>query len=102
VKPYAEAHNHLILGEVLEDTPTWVRIRGRTFHWGRSVEHERQVRVGALAVRIVPWSRVEIVNELPASFEVASAKLASDGKGTIALKHDKFACVIVSKDTRNN
>ena len=95
VKPYPEAHNHLIIGEVLQETATWVRIKGRTYHFGRSVDQLRHVRVGRHEVRIVPWTRIEIVNELPASFDVARAKLVTDGKGTVALKHDRFASPIV-------
>jgi hypothetical protein len=102
VKPYAEAHNHLIIGEVLEETPMYVRVEGRTFHYGRSAEQARQVRVGDYAVRILPWARVEIVNELPGSFEVGRAKLACDGKGAIALQHGDYACIIVSRDARGN
>jgi hypothetical protein len=102
VKPYAEAHNHLLIGEVLENTPTYIRVKGRTFHYGRAVEQPRQVRAGNYAVRIIPWARVEIVNVLPASFEVDKAKLAADGNGTIALKHGDYACIMISRDARQN
>lgn len=95
VKPYAGAHNHLIIGEVLQDTPTWLRLKGRTYHFGRTVERVSDVRVGSRAVRIIPWNRVEVVNELPASFDCANAKVVGDGKGNIALKDTGYACPIV-------
>lgn len=97
VKPYAGAHNHLIVGEVLHDTPTWLRLKGRTYHFGRTVERVSDIKVGSRAVRIVPWNRIELVNELPASFDYVNAKVVADGKGNISLKDARYACPIVVK-----
>lgn len=97
VKPYAKAHTHLIIGEVLQDTPTWLRIKGRTYHFGRTAERPRDIKVGNNSVRIIPWSRIEIANELPSSFEYAEAKLTSDGKGNVGLKHAGCVVLIISR-----
>ena len=96
VKPYAEAHNHLIIGEVIEESLVWVRIKGRTYHFGRSTQRLQDIKVGPNAVRLVPWNRVEVVNELPGSFDYANARLVADGKGNVALKHGRYVCCILT------
>jgi hypothetical protein len=96
VKPYAEAHNHLVIGELLQETLTWLRIRGRTYHFGRSSQRLQDITVGSNSVRLIPWNRVEIVNELPASFDHAEARLVTDGKGNVALKHGRSVCWILA------
>ena len=95
VKSYPGAHNHLIVGEVLRDTPTWLRLKGRTYHFGRTAERVSNVLVGQRAVRIIPWNRIEVVNELPASFDYASAKVVADGKGNVSLKDAHYACPLI-------
>ena len=97
VKPYAEAHNHVIIGDVLEETPTWIRVRGRTYHFGKTVQRIQDIKVGAKSVRIIPWSRVEVIHELPGSFEWDRGALVADGKGNIALKQGDSVCPIVSE-----
>jgi len=96
VKPYPEAHNHLVVGEVLEETATWLRMKGRTYHFGRVAQRVQDIKVGPHEVRIIPWARIEIVNELPASFDYARAKLSEDGKGNVVLTHDRYGCPIAT------
>jgi hypothetical protein len=98
VKEYPEAHNHLIVGEVVEEGPVWVKLRCRTYHFGRSVERPQDVKVGILSTRIIPWARVEIINELPEDFDYAGAKLVADGKGNVSLVHGRYPCPIVTND----
>ena len=96
VKDYPEAHNHLLIGEVIELTSTFIRAKCRTFHFGTAVTGPKNVQIGATMVRVIPWNRVEIVNELPAAFDFASAKLVRDDDGSIALQDgSKHECTIV-------
>ena len=97
VKPYAEAHNHLIVGDILDETPTWIRLRGRTYHFGRTVQRVQDVKIGPTSVRIIPWHRVEIIHELPGSFDWEQASLLADRKGNIGLKQGDCICPIVSE-----
>jgi hypothetical protein len=54
-----------------------------------------------LANRIVPWSRVEIINVLPGRFDVENAKLAMDDGGSRLLKADGYACpIMVARESR--
>jgi hypothetical protein len=66
VKPYANASNHLFIGEVLDVNDTYIRMNCRTFHFRDSVANgPKDVQMGDIAERIIPWSRVEVINVLP-------------------------------------
>jgi len=96
VKDYPEAHNHLLIGEVLELTSTFIRAKCRTFHFGTAVSGPKNVQIGATMVRVIPWNRVEIVNELSAAFDFARAELVRDAEGGTALQDgSRRECTIV-------
>jgi hypothetical protein len=96
VKNYPEAHNHLLIGRVLQVTASYVRLECRTYHYGRSVNTPKDIRTGDKNIRIVPWNRIEIVNELLPSFNYNEAKLAGDEKANVVLTDGKAKCVIAS------
>ena len=79
IKNYPEAHNHLLVGKVLQITESYIRLHGRSYHYGRVVSKPDDIKIGGLQVRVVPWSRVEIINELPPTYDyVRSALIATD------------------------
>jgi len=79
IKNYPEAHNHLMVGRVLEVTESYIRMHCRTYHYGRVVSKPDDIKIGGLQVRVVPWSRVEIINELPPTYDyIKSALIATD------------------------
>ena len=41
------------------------------------------VKIGSLMVRVVPWSRVEIINELPPSFDYIKSVLIATDEGQV-------------------
>jgi len=94
VKSYPQAQNHLLIGKVLEHTATFVRLRSRTFHFGRMVNSRKDIRVGPLAERIIPWGRIEVVNVLPEDFDYARAELQVDQDGDLVLHHGTHDCPI--------
>ena len=96
VKAYAEAHNHLLIGEVLANDAVRVELNCRSFHFGRLVNSLKDVRTGDLGRRIIPWSQIEIINVLPDDFGFAEAQLAVDQEGSILLKGRAYACPIVT------
>lgn len=66
VKNYAEAHNHVYIGVVVEETPEYLVIECRTFHFRRVNPDERQaVKEGEVCVRVIPWHRIEVIHVLP-------------------------------------
>ena len=64
VESYSEAHNRLLAGQLLESTDYYVRLNCKTYHFARSVNTPKDIRVGDKRARIGPWNRIEIVNEL--------------------------------------
>jgi hypothetical protein len=96
VKLYPEAHTHLLVGRVVARDDASIKLMCRSFHYGRVVGGVRDISVGELAMRIIPWSRVEIINELPASFDFQKAKLEADGRGSVVYSDGQSAQLIAS------
>ena len=80
-KPYPEAGNHVAIGEVLEENARYLRLRCRTYHFGK-YKSERNVKAGEIQVRCFPYERIAVITELPQAlqWEKANFKLNEDGK----------------------
>lgn len=96
VKAYAEAHNHILVGHVVDRNPVFIELHCLSFHFGRSVNSLKDVYKGDYAVRIVPWSRVEVINVLPAAFRTGAARLTRDEDGNIILVDRGHRCPVIS------
>ena len=96
VKNYPEAHNHLFIGQVLGATQYYIRLDCQTYHFGRNINNPKDIRCGARGVRILPWNRIELINELPSSFNYSQANIISNKDGKIALSDGKIDCVLSS------
>ena len=100
VKNYHEAHNHLVIGRVVEVNEVFLKLCGRTYHFRRNILTARDVIVGIEANRVVPWNRVEIVNELPTSFDYKEAVLSMDKDGRVVLNDGNYICPICEKSDK--
>jgi hypothetical protein len=96
VKPYPGAHNHLLVGQVASRDAVCLELMCRSFHYGRVVSVLKDIVVGSIGKRIVPWNRIEIINELPASFDFQNAKLHADQKGGVFFSDGHYFCPIVT------
>jgi len=96
VKNYPGAHNHLFIGEVTELVQSYVRLDCRTYHFGKTINSIKDIRVGSQGTRILPWNRIELINELPSSFDYSGADLISNKGGKIALSDGKIECILSS------
>jgi hypothetical protein len=67
-KQYVEANNHLIVGYLLKYSTEYVKVLGRTFHFGKVLTEKSGISIGEFDNRIVPWNNIEIVNILPNDF----------------------------------
>lgn len=86
VKPYADAHNHLAVGLVLEDTERYIRMLCRTFHYRKTDRNQRNsIQEGGVAVRVIPWMRIEVIHEMDKNTEWKSPAKFND-KGDYTLK----------------
>lgn len=79
-KPYAGATNHVIVGELVEETDRYVRMRCRTFHFGKPVA-TAQVHVGGIKTRLFPWHTIAYVTVLAPDFpwKEAAPELTESG-----------------------
>jgi len=96
IKNYPEAHNHLLVGKVLEITESYVRIHCRTYHFGRIINRPEDVQIGDLMNRVVPWSRIEIINELPPTFDYIRNTLIADKEGEVIFQDGQHSCPVGS------
>jgi len=96
IKNYPEAHNHLLVGKVLEVTDSYVRIHCRTYHFGRVINRPEDIQIGILMNRVVPWSRIEIINELPPTFGYVRSTIVADREGEVIFKDGENKCPVGS------
>jgi hypothetical protein len=94
IKNYPEAHNHVLVGKVLEITDSYVRLHCRTYHFGPVLNSPEDVLVGAVTTRVIPWSRIEIINELPANFDYVKSTVISDKPGQVLFRDKQYMCPI--------
>lgn len=94
IKNYPEAHNHILVGKVVEITDSYVRLHCRTYHFGPVLDSPEDVLVGAVMVRVIPWSRIEIINELPPNFDYVRSVVFSDKPGQVLFKDKQYLCPI--------
>ena len=92
VKYYPEAHNHIIVGKVLEIHDSHVRLQCKTYHFGRNVNDSKDISVGQEMIRIIPWNRIEIINELPSSFNYVNAQIQTDNSNNLFLREGNYKC----------
>jgi hypothetical protein len=83
IKNYPEAQNHLLVGKILQITESYIRLHGRSYHYGRMVNKADDIKIGGLQVRVVPWNRVEIINELPPTYDYIRSILIATDEGQV-------------------
>jgi len=94
IKNYPEAHNHILVGKVLEITDSYVRLHCRTYHFGAVLNGPEDVLIGTVMVRVVPWSRIEIINELPPNYDYIKSTVIADKAGQVLFKDAQYASPI--------
>ncbi|MBA2124302.1 hypothetical protein B9J78_05135 [bacterium Unc6] len=86
-KEYPEAKNHVVIGEILEETEHYLRLRCKVFHYRTSnYKTAKSVDVGKIKIRWIPWNIITVVTELPSDFNWESAKFKVDGNGKLILE----------------
>ena len=94
VKNYPQAHNHLLIGKALAITQTYIRLHCRTYHYGGVINSPKDIQIGDLMIRMVPWNRIEVVNELPEDFDYINNIVAVDKNGVVTFQDKKYNCPI--------
>ena len=102
VKSYPEAHSHLLIGKVVARDTVAVELMCKSFHHGKVANTIKDVSVGSIDKRIIPWNRIEVINELPKSFDFQNAELKEDKKGGIFLSDGHYSCPIVMAHNKHD
>jgi hypothetical protein len=84
-KAYADETTHVIVGEVLEENPVFLRLRCRAFHFKRPTMNTNIV-TSEIKVRLFPWDEISYVTELPESLDWERAAAGLDEKGDVVLQ----------------
>lgn len=102
VKPYPDAHNHIFLGEVIQETSRYVVMKCITFHFGKKVDASinNKVITGMLRIRRIPWYQIEVIHDIKEDFNYSNAKLTVDEENTVVLRDGKYDCIITKRIDR--
>jgi hypothetical protein len=75
---------------------SYVRLDCKTYHFGKTINGIRDIREGTKSKRILPWNRIELINELPSTFDYSKAELITTKEEKIALSDGKINCILSS------
>ncbi len=100
-KAYPDAHSHVIMGKVLEETNRYLVVKGRSFHFKRIVDcMKSQVKAGDSMIRILPWDNIEIIHPLNERTD-CSVDFEFDPKGNLVLK-DKAKTLVATQSANED
>ena len=102
VKDYAGAHNHVLVGQTLDHNDSYLRMYCRSYHFGKGIHSLKDIRQGALMVRIIPWHRIEIINELTRTFNYTDAKVHIAKDGGAVLYDGTYTSVLATPYNKND
>jgi hypothetical protein len=80
-KAYADETGHVVVGEVLEEYPLYLKMRCRVFHFRRPTVNA-SITAGETKVRLFPWTSVAYAAEIAEPLERERATAVLDEKET--------------------
>ena len=83
-KNYASARNHVAIGLAEEVAGEYLLLKCRLFHFGRLVNGRCKFSEEPVALRAVPWTRVEVINVLAEETDWM-AEVTRDESGNLVL-----------------
>lgn len=97
-KTYAEAHTHVLIGKVIEETENYVAVKGRTFHFRRITSQMRsQIYSGETMIRVIPWDNIEIIHWISEKADW-EADIGFDANGNLILKDKAHTVISMRQD----
>jgi hypothetical protein len=84
-KTYSDETNHVVIGEVLEENPLYLKMRCRVLHFKRPTM-KTHVTMSDTKVRIFPWATISYGTEHPDSPDWERATVGLDEKGDVVLE----------------
>ena len=92
--------NYIILGEVLDETSRYIKVEGRTFHFGRLSFGMGGLHQGGQGVRGIPWGSIEVVHDLPEDTDWKAKPIYSDAEDTVVLDNEQRTLIVDARITR--
>ena len=107
VKSYPSAHNHIAVGEIVESELQYLTVYCKTYHFGQLIEgakgmikpgvYSGGILEGSAQVRIIPWSRIEVIHVLDDDLEW-NVPAGFDSTGTCVLLNENKTVIIHARD----
>ncbi len=101
-KRYPDAHTHIIMGRVEAETPNYLVLQGRAYHF-RNVTDQRRSRIhsGEVELRAVPWGNVEVIHVLDDRTDFR-AGITFDGVGNLVLDDGCRTVIALNRDIQES
>ena len=98
-KDYLGAHNHVIIGRVVEENASYIAVIGRSFHFTSILDKTSKINTGREAIRVIPWGNVELIHWLGDDPKVDwNAKVKVDEKEVRFILTDDAKTVIAGRN----
>jgi hypothetical protein len=96
-KAYTDETNHVVVGEVIEENPLYLKMRCRAFHFKRPTVNAN-ITTSEIKVRLFPWEEISYITELPESLDWERASAGLDEKGDVVLQPSAGALSVRLKE----
>ena len=98
-KPYPDAHNHVIIGRVVDENESYIAVLGRSFHFAGILDRvTSKINPGrSNAIRVIPWGNVELIHVLDGDRINWSAEILFDNEKKHFFLDDEAHTVIAGR-----
>lgn len=97
---YMGCKNYIIIGEVLEENTMYIKLKCRTFHFGRLSFGMGGVHQGGLSVRGIPYGSIDTICELPEDTNWKVKPVYSDAADLVILDNEHKTLIVDARLTR--
>ena len=84
IKQYPGARNHVCVGELLEEAPQYIKVRGKIFHFGKTSTIQA-VKTAPIDTVLIPWNRIEVIHVLSPETDWETANFAINDQGNLVI-----------------
>lgn len=96
VKTFKGGRNRISIGELIEEGPRYLKLKCRTFDFGKIAYGLGGIHKIDEEIRLIPWETIELLYELPEDTDW-HAELAFDDKSCVVLENQHHTLIT---DTR--
>ena len=100
LRRYRGSKHYVIIGEVLEENGRYIKLKCRTFHFGRLSFGMGGVHQGGLEVRGIPYSSIHTIKDLPEDTNWKVKPVYSDSDDLVILDNEHKTLIVDARITR--